>query len=64
MTVSRGKHDPGPPDQLARRVAVRNQGLKFSAVGGAKVKADVRASHAPNIAHQNDIGNLMSGGEH
>ena len=64
VTIRSRKNDLGPPDQLAWRVAVRDQGLKFSTVGGAKIKADVRASHAPNIAHQNDIGNLMSGGEH
>jgi hypothetical protein len=38
--------------------------LKFSTVGGAKVKADVIASHALNVAHQAAIGNLVSGGEH
>jgi len=38
--------------------------LKFSTVGGAKVKADVIASHAPSMAHQAALGNLMSGGEH
>ncbi|MDD7973407.1 hypothetical protein [Roseinatronobacter alkalisoli] len=27
MTVSRGQHDPGPPDKLARRVAVGDQGF-------------------------------------
>ena len=54
----------GPPDQLARRVAVRDQGLKFSTVGGAKIKADVRASHALGMTHLDAIGNLVSGGEH
>jgi len=38
--------------------------LKLSTVGGAKVKADVIASHTPNMAHQVTEGNLVSGGEH
>jgi hypothetical protein len=38
--------------------------LKLSTVGGAKVKADVIASHAPNMAHQALNGNPVSGGEH
>jgi hypothetical protein len=37
--------------------------LKLSTVGGAKVKADVIASHAPNMAHQAFNGNSVSGGE-
>ena len=45
-------------------VAVGHQSFKLSTLGGAKIKADVGASHAPNIAHQTDVGNLMSGGEH
>ena len=62
--ISRRQHDPGPPSELAWSVAVSHQSFKLSTVGGAKTKADVGASHAPNIAHQTDVGNLMSGGEH
>ncbi len=64
VTFSRGQHDPGPSDQLARRIAVSDQGLKFSTVGGAKVKADVITSHTPNIARQSALGNPTSGVEH
>jgi len=63
MTVRCGRHDLGTPDKLARGVAVGEQNLKFSTVGGAKVKADVFASHAPSMAHQAALGNLMSDGE-
>ncbi|TVS00103.1 MAG: hypothetical protein EA407_15095, partial [Rhodobacteraceae bacterium] len=64
MTVSCRQHDPGPPDQLARRIAVRDQGLKFGTVGGAKVEADVITSHTPNIAQQSALGHPMSGVKH
>jgi len=50
-------------NELARSIAVDNQSLKLSAVGGAKAKADVIASHAENIARQAALGNLVSGGE-
>jgi len=46
--VCRRQHNLGPPDELARSVAVGDQSMKLSAVGGAKVKVDVIASHAPN----------------
>jgi len=45
----------GPPDQLARRIAVGHQSFELSTVGGAKMKADVGASHAPNIANQTKL---------
>jgi len=61
--VCRRQHDLGPPDELARSVAVGQKSLKLSTVGGAKAKADVIASHAPSTAYQTDLGNLMSGGE-
>jgi len=64
MTVRRRQHDLGPPGQFARRVAVGDQRLKFSAVGGAKVKADVSVSHTQRMTHPSGVGNLMSGGEH
>ena len=64
MTIRRRQYDRGAPDQLARRVAVGEQGLKLRSVGGAKVKADVIASHTRNMPHQRNIGNLMSGGQH
>lgn len=64
MAVRRRKHNPGSPGELARRVAVAQQSLKLGAIGGAKVQADVEASHAPNIAYQAVSGNPLSGGEH
>jgi len=63
-TVRRRQHDICPPDKLARRVAVAQQGLKLSAVGGAKVKADVGTSHPPIMPRRSSVGNPMSGGEH
>ena len=50
--------------KLARRVAVGDQSLKLGTGGGAKVKADVGASHPPNMAHQINVGNLTSDGQH
>jgi len=64
MTARCRQHDLGAPDELARSVAVGEQNLKLSTVGGAKVKADIIASHAPNMAHQTAFGNPVSGGEH
>ncbi len=64
MTVGCDQDDLGPPDKLARHVAVADQGLKLRSVGGDEVKADVIASHVTNIAHRADIGNLLSGGEY
>jgi len=61
--VCRRQHYLGTPDKLALGVAVGDQCLKFSTVGGAKVKANVIASHAPNMAHQDALGILVSGGE-
>jgi len=43
--VCRRQNDLGTPDKLARSVSVGEQNSKFSTVGGAKVKADVIASH-------------------
>jgi len=51
MTVRCGQDDLGPPDELARSVAVADQGFKLSTVDGAKIKADIIVSHAPNMAH-------------
>ena len=62
--ISCRKHDPGPPNELARRVAVGAQSFKLNAVGGAKVKADVRASHLPLMPRASDLGNPTSDGEH
>jgi hypothetical protein len=64
VTVRCRQHDLGTPDELARSVAVGDQSLKLSTVGGAKVKANIIASHAPNMAHQALNGNPVSGGEH
>lgn len=61
--IGRGQHDLGPPDELARRVAVGDQGLQLGAVGGAKVKADVGASHPPTMPQLSILGNLASGVE-
>lgn len=47
MPVRRHQHDAHAPRKLARRVAVAQQSLKLSAVVGAKLKADVAASHPP-----------------
>lgn len=64
MTVRRRPHDLGAPDKLAHSVAVADQNLKFSTVGGAKVNADIIKSHAQNLALQALNGNPMSGGQH
>jgi len=64
MTARCRQHDLGPPDKLARSVAIDHQSLKFRTVGGAKVKADVIASHAPNMARQAINENPVSGEEH
>ena len=64
LTVRRHQHDLGPPGKLARCVAVAQQSLKLSAVGGAQVKADVGASHLPNMPQPVTVGNPMSGVEH
>ena len=65
MPPPRGRqHDLGSPGKLARRVAGVQQNLKLSAVGGAKVKADVGASHPQTMPHQVAVGNPMSGAEH
>ena len=64
VTVRCRQHDLRPPDKLARGVVVGDQGLKLGTVSGAKKKADVIASHTPNMAHQAVDGNPMSGGEH
>ena len=53
-----------PPAELARRIASGDQGLKLCAVGGAKIKADVGASHVKCMTHTGTVGNLASGGEH
>ena len=63
-TVRCRQHDVGSPEKLARRVAVGQQGLKLSAVGGAKVKADVGASHPQFMPRLSGLGNPMSGVEH
>jgi hypothetical protein len=38
--------------------------LKLGAVGGAKIKADVGASHPQFMPRLSSFGNPMSGGEH
>lgn len=64
VTISRGQHDPGPPDQLAWCVSVAGQRIKLSAVSGTKIKADVRASHPPFMPQLSSFGNPTSGVEH
>ena len=63
-TLRRRKHDPGPPSELTRRVADAQQSLKFSAVGGAKIKADVVVSDSSIMPQQGTIGNPLSVVEH
>jgi hypothetical protein len=62
--IGRLKHDTCAPSELACRVAVGAQSFKLSAVGGAKVKADVGASHSPFMSRLSGTGNPMSGGKH
>lgn len=62
--IGRLKDDTCAPSELACRVAVGAQSFKLSAVGGAKVKADVGASHPPSMSRLSGTGNPMSGGEH
>ena len=64
MPIRRRQYDLGSPDELARRVAVGDQSLKLSTIGGAKVKADVGASHPLIMPQPDSIGNPMSGAEH
>lgn len=60
--ISRRQHDASPPHELlAWCVAVGAQNFNLGAVGGAKVKADVKASHAGNIAHRSAIGRSRGG---
>ena len=49
---------------LARRVAIGAESYELRTVGGAKIKADVIASHDPIVTHLFTVGNLPSGGEH
>ena len=62
--VGRRKDDACPPSEFAWRVAVGAQRFKLSAVGGAKVKADVGASHPPFMPRPSGTRNPMLGGEH
>ena len=64
LTVRRRQDDLGAPGKLARRVAVAQQGLKLSAVSGAKIKADVGASHLQTMPQMGTVGNPMLGAEH
>jgi len=64
QTVRRRQHDIGAPGKLARRVAVAQQSLQIGAGGGAKVKADVRASHPTTMPQQRAVGYPMSDAEH
>ena len=58
LTVRRRHHDSCAPCKLARRVAVDQKSLTFSASqAGPGKKADIGASHPPNTAHQAAIGN-------
>ncbi len=47
MAAGRRQHDPGPPDKLARRVAVDDQHFKLSAVGGGQGKGRYRSFSCP-----------------
>jgi len=61
--ICRRPNDLGPPNDLARRIPVAQQGLKLLTVSGAKLWANVIASHAVGIAHREDKQNHPSGGE-
>ena len=63
-TVRRRQNDLRPPRELARGVAVGHQCLKLQAVIGAKVKANVIASHGSTMTHLTLLGNPSSGGKH
>jgi len=52
-----------PPSELARRVTVGKQSLKFTVVGGAKITADVGAPHLPNMPRQSKFEDPVSGAE-
>lgn len=54
----------GPQSEFARRVAVSQQSVKLSAVGGAKIKADVSTSHPPFMPRMGYFKNSMSSVEH
>ena len=62
MAVRRRQHDLGPPDELARGVAVGDQSLKLRAVSGVQVKADVITSHTPTLTRQTADRNLRQVG--
>lgn len=62
--ISCRKYDNRPPGEFARRVAVGMQSLRLGAVSGAKIKADVGASHPPFMPRLSGVGNPMSGVEH
>jgi len=47
MTIRRRQHDLCSPDELARGVAVADQSLKLSTVGGAKVKGRCQSVSCP-----------------
>ena len=55
------KHNTCPPVEFTRRVAVVQQSLKIGAVGGAKIRADVGASHPAFMKGLSRSGNPMSG---
>ena len=64
VTLNRNRHVPRAQHQLAPRAAIRNQGLIFSTVGGAKTKADDRVSHALGMIQCDAAGNPVSDGEY
>ena len=57
------KHDPRAPDMLLRRIPVRNQPLEPASVARRYPNTGV-CPHAPRIAYQNQIGNLLNATEH
>ena len=64
MAVRCRRHDPGPPNRLARSVTVGDRSLELRTVSGIQIQADVIASHAPTMTHKTPDGNPMSGAEH
>jgi len=64
VLIRRREHDPDPPDELARGVAVGDLSLQLGSVVGVQIQADVIAPHTPSKACSPNDGNPTSGGEH
>ncbi|MHB1103172.1 MAG: hypothetical protein ACYC0C_10455 [Devosia sp.] len=62
-TLARQQHDPGPPHNFPRRVAITNQTLKSLPVKGGNLKA-FDLAHSARLAHFTKIENLPSKTKH